>query len=104
MDIEEINRIGIEQFRAGADIDGMNRDRLVLLTTVGRKSGESRTAPMMFHDEGDRLLVIASSIGARDYPNWYLDLAANPGVTVEVTETYEATATTIEGDELPLLR
>lgn len=100
MDIKEINRKVIEQFRAGDEVEGMNRERLVLLTTIGRKSALPRTSPMMFHDDGDRLLVIASNMGAPTHPDWYLNLAANPGVTVEVgAETYEAMATTIEGEE-----
>ena len=100
VDIKAINRTAIEQFRAGGPVDGMNRDRLLLLTTLGRKSGQRVTTPMMFHDDGGRLLVIASNIGAPRHPDWYFNLAANPRVTVEVgTETYDATASTIGGDE-----
>ena len=42
----------------------MHRDRLVLLTTVGSRSGRKQTAPMMFHRDGDRILVVASNNGA----------------------------------------
>ena len=77
----------------------MRRDRLVLLTTVGAKSGLRRT-PMMFHRDGDRLLVMASNIGARRHPDWYVNLAANPRVTVEVgAESYDAVATPAAGEE-----
>ena len=65
MDIQETNRRVIDQFRSGGPIEGMQRDRLVLLTTTGRRSGEPRTTPMMFHRDGERVLVIASNIGAR---------------------------------------
>lgn len=100
MDVKEINRRVIEQFRAGGEIEGMHRDRLLLLTTTGAKSGQPRTTPMMFHPDGDRLLVIASNIGAPRHPDWYLNLAANPRVTVEVgDERYDAVASTAEGDE-----
>src|SRR5882724_2908984 len=100
MDIKEINRKVIEQFRAGEEIEGMHRDRLVLLTTIGAKSGSRRTTPMMFHRDGDRLLVIASNVGAPKHPDWYLNLVANPQVTVEVgDETYTAVATPVEGAE-----
>src|SRR6184192_1158041 len=84
MDVREVNKRVIEQFRAGGEIDGMHRDRLVLLTTTGRRSGEPRTTPMMFHRDGDRVLVVASNIGAPRHPDWYLNLAADPRVTVEV--------------------
>ena len=43
MDMREINSRVIEQFRAGGPIEGMQRDRLVLLTTTGRRSGQPRT-------------------------------------------------------------
>jgi deazaflavin-dependent oxidoreductase (nitroreductase family) len=100
MDVREINRRVIEQFRAGGEIEGMHRDRLLLLTTTGARTGQPRTTPMMFLPDGDRLLVIASNIGAPRHPDWYLNLAANPQVTVEVgDERYEAVATTAEGDE-----
>jgi deazaflavin-dependent oxidoreductase (nitroreductase family) len=100
MDTKEINRRTIEQFRAGGAIEGMHRDRLLLLTTVGAKTGQRRTTPMMFHPDGDRLLVIASNVGAPKHPDWYVNLVANPLVTVEVgDETYEAVATPTEGQE-----
>jgi deazaflavin-dependent oxidoreductase (nitroreductase family) len=96
----EANRRVIEQFRAGGEIEGMHRDRLVLLTTVGAKSGQRHTTPMMFHRDGDRLLVIASNAGAPRHPDWYRNLIADPRVTVEVgDETYDAVATPLDGDE-----
>jgi deazaflavin-dependent oxidoreductase (nitroreductase family) len=100
MNIREINRKTIEAFRAGGEIEGMHRERLLLLTTVGRVSGQRRTTPMMFHGDGDRLLVMASNVGAPRHPDWYLNLVANPRVTVEVgAESYDALAVPTEGDE-----
>jgi deazaflavin-dependent oxidoreductase (nitroreductase family) len=84
MDVREVNKRVIEQFRAGSEVDGMHRERLVLLTTTGRRTGEPRTTPMMFHRDGDRVLVIASNVGAPRHPDWYLNLVADPEVTVEV--------------------
>jgi deazaflavin-dependent oxidoreductase (nitroreductase family) len=100
MDIREINRRVVDQFRAGGPVEGMQRDRLVLLTTTGRRSGKSRTTPMMFHRDGDRVLVIASNVGAAAHPDWYRNLAADPHVTVEIgDETYPALARTTEGPD-----
>lgn len=100
MDIQDINRRVIEQFRAGGPIDGMHRDRLVLLTTTGARSGEPRTTPMMFHRDGDRVLVIASNVGAPKHPDWYRNLVANPRVLVEIgDEKYQASASTATGAE-----
>jgi deazaflavin-dependent oxidoreductase (nitroreductase family) len=98
VDIKETNRRVIAQFREGGPIEGMQRDRLVLLTTTGRHTGEPRTTPLMFHRDGDRVLVIASNIGAPSHPDWYLNLLARPQVTVEIgDESYPALATPIEG-------
>lgn len=100
MDIGEINRTTIEQFRAGGEIEGMRRDRLLLLTTVGARTGQRRTAPMMFHRDGDRLLVVASNMGAVKHSDWYHNLVAHPEVVVEVgDETYAAVAAPAEGAE-----
>lgn len=100
MDVREINRRVIDQFRAGGEIDGMQRDRILLLTTTGARTGRRRTTPMMFHRDDGRLLVIASNVGAARHPDWYVNLAAHPRVTVEVGEdTYDADARTVTGAE-----
>jgi deazaflavin-dependent oxidoreductase (nitroreductase family) len=100
VDPSQRNRIVIEQFRAGGEIEGMHRERLLLLTTVGRRSGRSITTPMMFHRDGDRLLVMASNAGAPREPEWYRNLVAAPQVVVEVgDERYRAVAEPAEGAE-----
>ncbi|MGQ4598003.1 nitroreductase/quinone reductase family protein [Nocardia sp. R6R-6] len=100
MDVKEINRRTIAQFRAGGEIEGLQRDRLVLLTTIGRRRGAPHTTPMMYHRDGDRLLVVGSNAGAPKHPDWYLNLRENPHVTVEVSEqTYPALAATLTGDD-----
>jgi deazaflavin-dependent oxidoreductase (nitroreductase family) len=53
---------------------------------------------MMYIPDGDRLIVIASNIGAATHPDWYRNLVAHPEVTVEVgSETFDATAIVLEG-------
>ncbi len=101
LDIKEINRATIAAFRAGGELgNGMHRDRLVLLTTVGRRTGERRTSPMMFHRDGDRIVVIASNMGAPRHPEWYLNLVAEPRVTVELAaESFDGVATPLVGAE-----
>lgn len=100
MDVKEINRKVIDQFRAGGEIDGMHRERLLLLTTTGARTGRQHTTPMMFHTDGDRPIVMASNAGAPKPPDWYRNLTANPEVTVEIgKETYPATARVLTGDE-----
>lgn len=103
MDVREVNKRVLAQFRAGDEVDGMHRERLVLLTTTGRRTGEPRTTPMMFHRDGDRVLVIASNVGASRHPDWYLNLASHPEVTVEVGDESgtprRAVARTLDGAE-----
>lgn len=104
MDYRETNRQLIPVFRAGEAPPGMHRERLLLLTTTGRHSGDPHTTPMMFHREDDRLFVIASNVGAPRDPDWCLNLRAEPRVTVEAGDEpgsppYAATATVLEGDD-----
>jgi deazaflavin-dependent oxidoreductase (nitroreductase family) len=96
-DIKAHNRKLIEEFRANGGTPGR---ALLLLTTIGRRTGQPRTTPMMYVEDGDRLLVIASNAGATREPDWCRNLRATPDVTVEVTgETYPATAVVTVGDE-----
>jgi deazaflavin-dependent oxidoreductase (nitroreductase family) len=101
MDIKEINLTTVARFRAGEELgNGMHRERLVLLTTTGRRTGVQRTSPMMFHRDGDRILVIASNMGAARHPEWYLNLVADPQVGVELDgDSYRGTATPLQGAE-----
>jgi deazaflavin-dependent oxidoreductase (nitroreductase family) len=55
-----------------------------LLTTKGRKSGQSRTVPLLYLKEGDDLLVVASQGGAPQHPAWYLNLESEPLAEVEI--------------------
>ena len=96
------NRQTIEEFRAnGGKVGGFWEGKpLLLITTIGAKSGQRHTNPTMYLREGNRLLVFASKSGAPTHPAWYHNLVAHQQVTVEVgTETYEATATILTGEE-----
>lgn len=73
---------------------------MVLLTTTGAKSGEPRTAPLVYKPEGDHIVVFASKGGAPTNPDWYHNILADPAVTLEVgAEQYTATAQVVEGAE-----
>jgi deazaflavin-dependent oxidoreductase (nitroreductase family) len=68
---------------------------VILVTTTGAKSGEPRITPLNFIEDGDRLAVIASKGGSPTHPAWYLNLVANPEVTIEHGgETFRARAST----------
>jgi deazaflavin-dependent oxidoreductase (nitroreductase family) len=97
-DIREHNRKLIDEFRTnGRQLGGR---QILLLTTTGARTGQSRTTPMMYVPDGDRVLVMASNAGAPKHPDWYRNLLAHPEVTVEVDgEEYRATAVPLAGDE-----
>jgi deazaflavin-dependent oxidoreductase (nitroreductase family) len=56
----------------------------LLLTTVGRRTGEPRTSALIFGQDGDDYLVVASMGGAPQHPQWYLNLTANPVAEIQV--------------------
>ena len=60
---------------------------VLLLTTTGRKSGRSRTAPLLYLEDGENLVLVASKGGMSHHPVWYLNVEANPDVEVEVGAT-----------------
>src|SRR6266576_6578083 len=81
------NEAVIEDFRThhGQITKGPFTGRsLLLLTTRGAKSGRERTNPLAYSRDGDNYVVIASKGGGPTHPDWYLNLRANPAVTVEL--------------------
>ena len=73
---------------------------VILLTTTGARTGKPRVTPLNFSTDGDRLVVIASKGGAATHPSWYLNLVADPEVTIEHgTEKFHAIARTAEEPE-----
>src|SRR5690349_21753448 len=96
--MSDFNKAIIDEFRnnagkVGGYFAGAN---MLLLHTVGARSGQPRTNPVVYVLDGDRLVVIASKSGADSNPDWYYNLLANPNVTVEVgTEKFQARATAV---------
>ena len=56
----------------------------LLLTTTGRKSGEPRSTPVLYLEDGDRLVVVASNFGREHHPAWSANLLADPRATVRI--------------------
>ena len=79
--------------RVGGSFEGAP---VLLLHTTGVKSGLERVNPMMYLEDDGRLYVFASKAGAPTHPDWYRNLVANPGVSVEIgSETIVAHAQTV---------
>ena len=100
--MSDFNKRIIEEFRAnggvvGGHFDGMN---LLLVHTTGAKSGLERINPVAQTMDGDRYVIIASKGGAPTNPDWYYNIKANPGVTIEVgTQKFPALAAITEEPE-----
>jgi deazaflavin-dependent oxidoreductase (nitroreductase family) len=93
--VADWNKQMIDNFRAqGGKGLGHFGDKLLLLTTRGAKTGESRTTPLVYHRDGDRYIIAASKGGAPSHPAWYHNLVKHPEAEVEVgTEKFKVRAT-----------
>ena len=95
MDMKAVNEQVIGDFRAGGEIsvEGMHRERLVLLTTTGARTFTPTTVPVMFTRTDRGILVVASNDGADTEPQWYRNLVADPVAHVEEpTREYDGAA------------
>ena len=98
----------IDEFRAsGGKVGGEFADTpLLILHSVGAKSGRTHVTALMYQDlgQGQVVAVFASKGGAPTNPDWYHNLVANPRVTVELgAETFEAMARVAFGEERMLI-
>ena len=104
--LKAFNKSIVDEFRAndgkvGGPFEG---NELLLLTTIGAKSGQPRLSPLSCKRIDDKLLIIAGNGGADTNPSWVYNLRANPSAQVELAaESYNVTArelTPAERDEL----
>jgi deazaflavin-dependent oxidoreductase (nitroreductase family) len=97
--------LGAEHVRVYRETDGetgyiWNGVPILLLTTKGRKSGEPRTVPLIYRQVGDISVVIASKGGSAQHPAWFLNIADDPEVEVQIkADIFAARARIAEGAE-----
>ena len=85
---------------AGADGQFWRGVPTLLLTVTGRTTGTPRRTALIYAEDGEDFLVVASTGGADQHPQWYLNLEANPSVHVQVgARTFDATARTASPEE-----
>lgn len=95
---KEFNQAIIDEFRAnGGVVTAPVGKPLILLTTVGAKSGQSHLNPVTYLKDGDQYVIIASKGGLPSNPDWYYNLLANPEVGIETGsgEHFQAKATPV---------
>lgn len=94
----DLSLLGDEHVRVYRQTNGerghlWNGSPVLLLTTMGRRSGELRTVPLIYTSWRESLAVIASRGGSPTHPAWYLNLLAQPRVQVQVkARVYDAVA------------
>jgi deazaflavin-dependent oxidoreductase (nitroreductase family) len=76
----------------------------LLLTTIGRRTGEAYRTPLIYGQDGDRYVVVASKGGYPTHPQWYENLSAHPEVRLQVKgDVFQARARTASAEERPQL-
>jgi len=92
----------VTEFRAnGGKVGGYFVDMtLLLLTTIGARSGKERITALTYMADGDQYVVSAGNAGRPANPGWYYNLIAHPDVVVEVgAEKFDAIATVATNEE-----
>jgi deazaflavin-dependent oxidoreductase (nitroreductase family) len=100
--MKAFNRAVIEEWRANAGkLSGpLAKSQLILLTTIGARTGEPRTVVLGYVPHGDEIVAIASDNGAPNHPHWYVNLLANPKATIELgAQKFDVRARTAEPEE-----
>jgi F420H(2)-dependent quinone reductase len=92
--------VGLYRLSRGKFANRIANLPILLLTTTGRKSGKSRTTPVVFVKDGEDY-VVAASMGGMDWnPAWYHNLKSNPQAKIEIGDkTFNANAVITEGEE-----
>lgn len=76
--------LSLYRLTGGAVGGKMGGRPILLLTTIGRKSGKERVTPLLYLPEGDHFIVIASNWGEANNPMWWLNLQANPRAKIQI--------------------
>ena len=100
--LRALGKLNVPIYRAtrGRLMNSVGRAPVLLLTTTGRRSGKQRTAPVVYLDDGERVIVIGSNAGNLNEPGWSHNLKANPDAEVEIRGKRRLVrARVAEGDE-----
>lgn len=70
--------------RIGGHLPGWPEARIVLVDHTGARSGAKRTSPLMYREDGEAIVVVASKAGQPRNPAWFHNLKANPDTTIQI--------------------
>jgi deazaflavin-dependent oxidoreductase (nitroreductase family) len=85
--------------RLGGHLPGHPQTRIALVDHVGARSGKRRTSPLIYHEQHDIIVVVASKAGRPTHPAWFHNLAANPDTTLQIGREVRAVRARVAGDE-----
>jgi len=85
--------------RIGSHLPGWTEARILLVDHTGAKSGAKRTSPVMYHEDGDAVAVVASKAGQPTNPAWFHNLKANPDTTIQIGSVVREVRARVATDE-----
>jgi deazaflavin-dependent oxidoreductase (nitroreductase family) len=85
--------------RLGSHIPGWPRARIALVDHRGARSGVRRTSPLMYLEDGDAVVVMASKAGQPTHPAWFYNLRANPQTTVQIGSAVRQVRARVANDD-----
>jgi deazaflavin-dependent oxidoreductase (nitroreductase family) len=85
--------------RIGGHLPGWPGAQIVLVDHKGAKSGAMRTSPLMYHKEGEAIVVVASKAGQPTHPAWFHNLKANPDTTIQIGSVVREVHARVAADE-----
>ncbi len=89
-------QIAVFRWTNGRSMSSMRGMPLLLLTTVGRKTGRPRTTPLMYIRDGDDYVITASNGGNDKHPAWFYNLQASSQVQIEVpSQRFQVSASVV---------
>jgi deazaflavin-dependent oxidoreductase (nitroreductase family) len=85
--------------RIGGHLPGWPDARIALIDHVGARSGVKRTSPLMYHEDGDAVAVVASKAGQPTHPAWFHNLRANPDTRMQIGSVVREVRARVATDE-----
>jgi deazaflavin-dependent oxidoreductase (nitroreductase family) len=85
--------------KIGGHLPGWPEARIALVDHRGAKTGTQRTSPLMYHEEGSAIAVVASKAGQPTHPAWFHNLKANPDTTIQIGSDIRKVRARVATDE-----